>query len=351
MSPANPPSAPSNRALLVVAGDVDQIRQYATDLKTLPVRLARALDTGSAALKYVLAYPPDIILCDSSMRDSTPLDFLRELKKNPSLRQIPVVVTSDAADKRTLLEAVSLGCAGFIIKPYQPATLHKHMSKALAVVSGNEQDTAGLRQAKDLLAAGRFDDAIKEFEAIVDLKDQSQELYMQGLEHLRKGEYGEAIACFQKAIQFNSLFAEAYEGLARAFEAKGDRQTARLFLKKAAQVHAEFERMEKVKELFVEVLAEEPDAENPFLPLGHKLYKAKDIHGAAQAYENAGKVNPSDEWAWFHLARVSWLLGHRNKAMELLEKCLKIRADFPEAKRLLTQVKTTSWATIDTEKL
>ncbi len=343
------PQAP--KALLVVASDREQIKRYATDLKGLPLKLVRAIDSGTAALKYVASYPPEVILCDSSLLDMELIAFLRGLRQSPATRRIPVVVTAQTADRSMLLQAASLGCAGFILKPYQGATLHKHMSTALSMAAGNEQESSGLRQGKDLLASGRVDDAIREFEDIVRTKDLSETYYMQGLEHLRKGEYGEAIACFHKAVQINTLFAEAYEAMARAFEAKGDRLSGRAFLKKAAQVHAEFQRLEQVKELFVEIMAEEPDAENPFLLLGNKLYSGKDFHGAAQAYENAVKLNPNDEWARFHQARVSWMLGHRNKAVELLEACLAMRQDFPEAQRLLIQIKNTSWATIDTERL
>ncbi|EMG35955.1 CheY-like receiver domain and a GGDEF domain containing response regulator [Desulfocurvibacter africanus PCS] len=350
-STQNLQSPQAAKSLLVVAGDREQIKRYASDLKGLPLKLVRAMDSGPAALKYVASYPIDVVLCDSSLVDTDLIAFLRGLKQNPSSRQIPVVITAESADRRMLLQAVSMGCAGLILKPYQGATLHKHMSTALNMAAGNEQEAGGLRQAKDLLASGHVDDAIREFEDIVRTQDQSEAYYMQGLEHLRKGEYGEAIACFHKAVQINTLFAEAYEAMARAFEAKGDRQSSRLFLKKAAQVHAEFQRLEQVKELFVEVMAEEPDAENPFLLLGNKLYNGRDFQGAAQAYENAIKLNPNDAWARFHLARVRWMLGHRNKAVELLESCLAMRPDFPEAQRLLIQVKNTSWATIDTERL
>ena len=64
-----------------------------------------------------------------------------------------------------------------------------------------------------------------------------------GCRCLTRQKYGQAIIAFKKAININDLFAEAYKGLADAYKGKGEIEECKRYLQKAAEIHAQFNRM------------------------------------------------------------------------------------------------------------
>ncbi len=60
---------------------------------------------------------PDLILLDLNMPRMDGLEALAELKADPYLRSIPVVVLTISSTEQQVLRTYDLGGAGFIIKP------------------------------------------------------------------------------------------------------------------------------------------------------------------------------------------------------------------------------------------
>jgi len=60
---------------------------------------------------------PGIILLDLGMPGVGGLGLLRELKSDPALRGIPVVVLTASRHERDLEAAYELGVAGYVVKP------------------------------------------------------------------------------------------------------------------------------------------------------------------------------------------------------------------------------------------
>jgi CheY-like chemotaxis protein len=58
-----------------------------------------------------------IILLDLNMPRMSGIEFLRELRQDPELRQTPVIVLTTSNDERDRVEAYDLNVAGYILKP------------------------------------------------------------------------------------------------------------------------------------------------------------------------------------------------------------------------------------------
>ncbi len=58
-----------------------------------------------------------LVLLDLNMPRMNGIEFLRELRSDPELRLIPVVVLSTSDDERDRVEAYGLNVAGYILKP------------------------------------------------------------------------------------------------------------------------------------------------------------------------------------------------------------------------------------------
>jgi CheY-like chemotaxis protein len=63
--------------------------------------------------------PPErrLILLDLNMPKMNGLEFLRELRADPTIRHIPVVVLTTSNEERDRVEAYDLNVAGYILKP------------------------------------------------------------------------------------------------------------------------------------------------------------------------------------------------------------------------------------------
>jgi CheY-like chemotaxis protein len=65
------------------------------------------------------AVPADrrIILLDLNMPKMNGLEFLQELRADPTIRQIPVVVLTTSNEEQDRVQAYNLNVAGYILKP------------------------------------------------------------------------------------------------------------------------------------------------------------------------------------------------------------------------------------------
>jgi len=84
----------------------------------LPVGNVWEAADGLEALKTLDANPVDVLLTDINMPNMNGLELLRRLKSDPRLKQIPVIIISTESGQSTVMEAVELGAAGFIRKPF-----------------------------------------------------------------------------------------------------------------------------------------------------------------------------------------------------------------------------------------
>ena len=63
--------------------------------------------------------PPEqrIILLDLNMPKMNGIEFLRELRADPELKRIPVIILTTSNEDRDKVEAYNLNVAGYILKP------------------------------------------------------------------------------------------------------------------------------------------------------------------------------------------------------------------------------------------
>jgi CheY-like chemotaxis protein len=78
---------------------------------------------GREALATAKTALPQLILLDVMMPGLDGLGALRQLKENPSTKDIPVVVVSAKGHALTKFEAEQAGAAMFLTKPFSPNQL------------------------------------------------------------------------------------------------------------------------------------------------------------------------------------------------------------------------------------
>jgi CheY-like chemotaxis protein len=85
-------------------------------LKLSPVRILTAT-TGDEALEIARKEHPDLIFLDIHMPGMDGIACCREIKSDPSLRSIPVVMVTSSGTEEYLEKCKEAGCDAFVTKP------------------------------------------------------------------------------------------------------------------------------------------------------------------------------------------------------------------------------------------
>ncbi len=335
-------AAPSKK-VLVITNEKSHMEKDKAALRRINLEMGAAVGSCAKALEYLDESHCDIIILDTPLADMDGRACLRNIKSQPDTKNIPVVMVTLENDRYNVLDAVAGGCSGYILRPYSLETFERHINTALQLVRFNELEMRQIEDAKLMLEMGEYDEAIEEFEEVVSMQSEAQRYYDLGCNYLVREKFGKAIVAFQKALRINDLFAEAYQGLAEAYKGKGDDEQSHFYLKKAANLYAEFDRMEKVKELFIDILKYDNTANNPFNTLGVRLRKNGDYQGAIRAYKQALELTPNDENVYFNMGKAFFFMDDKENALKYLTMALRMNRNFTEAQKLYKQIKGTTW--------
>jgi CheY-like chemotaxis protein len=101
--------------------DIREVVELSLSLE--PAFSVRSCASGGDALRAMVEWPPDLILCDVMMPGMDGPATLARLRENPQTAHIPVVFMTARAQTRELEHFKSLGATGVIAKPFEPMTL------------------------------------------------------------------------------------------------------------------------------------------------------------------------------------------------------------------------------------
>ena len=84
----------------------------------VPLGKVHEAGDGVEALAKLTEEKVGLILSDINMPNMDGLEFLGKLKSNDSLKDVPVVMITTEGGQAKVLEAVNLGAAGYVRKPF-----------------------------------------------------------------------------------------------------------------------------------------------------------------------------------------------------------------------------------------
>ncbi len=73
-------------------------------------------NTGEECLQKAVHERPDLILLDMNLPKISGLGLIREIKKNPQLQNIPIIVLSGLQDEEIVRSALDLGASAYFPK-------------------------------------------------------------------------------------------------------------------------------------------------------------------------------------------------------------------------------------------
>ncbi|HEY8252041.1 MAG TPA: ATP-binding protein, partial [Burkholderiales bacterium] len=116
------PAQPQSAHRILLADDNADLREYARRLLAEHYDVEVAAD-GRAALEAARARRPELIISDVMMPHLDGFGLIRELRADPELAAIPVILLSARAGEEARLEGLGRGADDYLVKPFSPREL------------------------------------------------------------------------------------------------------------------------------------------------------------------------------------------------------------------------------------
>ena len=116
---------------VLIIDDEEDYRLIVSDVLRAAGYEVRAADDGKAGLEALKSYTPEIILVDWMMPRLDGEGFLKELRRDPAHKALPVLMLTVKQTADEELEALHFGVDDFIVKPFKPEELLARVRAAL----------------------------------------------------------------------------------------------------------------------------------------------------------------------------------------------------------------------------
>jgi two-component system chemotaxis response regulator CheY len=124
-------SNPTDMKFLIV-DDFSTMRRIVRGLlKEIGYNNAEEAEDGAVALNMLKNGKFDFVVSDINMPNMNGFDLLNAIKKEESLKHLPVLMVTAEARKEDIVRAAQDGAAGYIVKPFTKATLEEKVQKIM----------------------------------------------------------------------------------------------------------------------------------------------------------------------------------------------------------------------------
>ena len=121
-------SGPNTKFLVV--DDFSTMRRIVRNLlKELGYTNVDEAEDGVQALQKLRSDQFDFVVSDWNMPNMDGLTMLQEIRKDPALSKLPVLMVTAEAKKENIIAAAQAGANGYVVKPFTAATLDEKLGK------------------------------------------------------------------------------------------------------------------------------------------------------------------------------------------------------------------------------
>jgi adenylate cyclase len=141
-----PGDAPGHKGVILVVDDNDDNRDMLSRrLRRQNYEVLTAAG-GRAALGMLAASPVDLVLLDVMMPDLDGYAVLQQLKADPALRDIPVLMISALDDLDSVVRCIQMGAEDYLGKPFEPVLLQARIGACLEKKRLHDQEERHRRE-------------------------------------------------------------------------------------------------------------------------------------------------------------------------------------------------------------
>jgi excisionase family DNA binding protein len=123
------PAAGNSRPRVLVVDDEASIRDLLSKTLALAEYDVDVAPDGRSALERMRMYPYDLLIADLKMPGMDGLTVIREAKRYKG--DLPVIIITGFSTESSAIEAVNLGVAGYLTKPFRVPQVLAAAAKAL----------------------------------------------------------------------------------------------------------------------------------------------------------------------------------------------------------------------------
>lgn len=121
---------PDMKMKFLVVDDFSTMRRIVRNLlKELGFLNVDEAEDGAVALSKLTSEPFDFVVTDWNMPNMDGLTLLQQVRANPQLKHLPVLMITAEAKKENIVAAAQAGASGYIVKPFTAATLSEKLNK------------------------------------------------------------------------------------------------------------------------------------------------------------------------------------------------------------------------------
>ncbi len=129
--------------ILVVDDNRETVRAVRTYLERDGFEVFSAFD-GSTALHTLRREHPDLVVLDLMLPDRDGLDITRVVRKDATLRQIPIIMLTARVEDEDRITGLEIGADDYIVKPFNPrevvARVRSVLRRSRGEVGDDESD-------------------------------------------------------------------------------------------------------------------------------------------------------------------------------------------------------------------
>jgi two-component system chemotaxis response regulator CheY len=123
------PLPPKEIKILVVDDMSTKRRIIRTILNQLGYQNIEEAENGKQALAKLKSEKFDFVVTDWNMPEMDGLTLVQEIRKDPELKHLPVLMVTAEAKKENVLLALKAGVNNYIVKPFTPEVLKEKIEK------------------------------------------------------------------------------------------------------------------------------------------------------------------------------------------------------------------------------
>ncbi len=114
----------------LIVDDFSTMRRIIRNLlKELGYTNVDEAEDGDMALAKLRGEPFDFVISDWNMPNMDGLTMLQNIRADPALCKLPVLMVTAEAKKENIIAAAQAGANGYIVKPFTAATLDEKLTK------------------------------------------------------------------------------------------------------------------------------------------------------------------------------------------------------------------------------
>jgi len=115
---------------ILVVDDFPTMRRIVKNLlKDLGFENMEEAEDGNMALEMLRSNHFDLVVSDWNMPNLDGLGMLQQIRADPALAKIPVLMVTAEAKKENIIAAAQAGANGYVVKPFTAATLEEKLNK------------------------------------------------------------------------------------------------------------------------------------------------------------------------------------------------------------------------------